>query len=403
MPKLVRDVLRVGVLLASAMVVATTILDYPLPAVLVSSTVLSAVIGLALQDVLKNVFAGMALELERPFSRGDWLLFDGMPVRVLDTSWRSTRLRDNEGIEYWEPNATFSTSRLVNFGSGAKPVAIRVDVGLPYDAPPTEVKSALEAAASSATGAARSPAPAAFLVRYGDSAIEYSVRAWTTNVAELTRFRDSVSSRIWYELRRRDLTVPFPIRTIQVDNARRQVGQQHAARLAGAQALLSGLDLFAGLDRRSLERLAESAHHHLYDTGEVLVREGEAGESLFVVSQGTVMVTKSGRALGTSDVTLASLERGDFFGEMSLLTGEPRSATVVAHTPCEVLVLDSEQIAELLHDEPRLAEVLSTAIETRQAGTRRTFDDRKSTQRMVDSPSNESVLHRIRSFFKLGG
>jgi small-conductance mechanosensitive channel len=94
MPKLVRDVLRIVLLAATALLIATVILDQPLPAVLVSSTVLSAVIGLALQDMLKNVFAGVGLELEKPFARGDWLIFDGQPVQVIDTTWRSVRMRE---------------------------------------------------------------------------------------------------------------------------------------------------------------------------------------------------------------------------------------------------------------------------------------------------------------------
>ena len=405
LPKLARDVLRVAVLAAAVLVVAKVVLGYSLEAVLVSSTVISAVVGLALQDVLKNVFSGMALELERPFQRGDWILLDGVPVQVVDTSWRSTRLRSNEGVEFYEPNATFSTARLVRYGSGTPPVALIFEVGLPYDAPPSRVKAALLAAARAAPQGVETPAPEAFLDHYGESAIGYRLRVWTRAVHQISRFRDEVNSRIWYELQRQGLSVPFPIRTVHLYSARRERQERERSWLERTRRLLGQVDLFRELEPGVLDRLALASTLRYYDQNEVLVREGETGDSLFVIERGRVLVSKSGTLIGTGTVQLASLGPGSFFGEMSLLTGEPRSATVVADAPCEVIELTKEALAPLLEEDPRLAEVVCAAVAARQASTAATFEVRRGRAREPgpeESQVQASLVARLRSFFKLG-
>jgi hypothetical protein len=316
--------------------------------VLVSSTVISAVVGLALQDVLKNVFAGMALELEHPFARGDWIVVAGERYQVVDTGWRSTRLRTPEGVEVFEPNSNLATTRLSSYGSGSRPVAFTIGVGLPYDAPPARVKEALLRAARAAPGVAESPPPEAFLERFGDSAIEYRLRVWTRSVGQLARFHDAVGSRIWYELRRAELSIPFPIRTVHLRHGDRDDRRSRGEAVERARELLAHTDLFRSLPAEALDRLALAARHHLFDAGEVLVREGQPGESLFLIDEGRVMVSKGGMAAGTGMVHLASLGPGELFGEMSLLTGEPRSATVTADGPCSVLELDKGALAPLV-------------------------------------------------------
>jgi small-conductance mechanosensitive channel/CRP-like cAMP-binding protein len=406
MPKLARDVLRVLVLAATVLLVATVILEQPLPAVLVSSTVISAVIGLALQDVLKNVFAGMGLELEKPFERGDWLQVEGQPqtVQVLDSSWRSVRLRTRDGIDLWEPNATLANARLLNFGAGARPVGINFHVQVTYDAPPFRVKAALLAAARSTPGAVETPGPEAYLQAFADSGAAYRLRVWTRDLAGLSRFQDAVNSRIWYELRRQGLAIPYPTRNVLWHHAEREDRRLAAGRRQVAVELLSRLPFFADLEGDAVSELAAAATSQHYGNGEVLVREGDLGDSLFVIEHGRVRVAKTASELDSGDVTLATLGEGGFFGEMSLLTGEPRSATVTSDGGCQVLVIGKQALAPLLERDPELAERLSAAVSGRQAETLATIEDRRHRAREAAAARPESnLLARIRHFFKLGG
>lgn len=120
-------------------------------------------------------------------------------------------------------------------------------------------------------------------------------------------------------------------------------------------AVLAGVPLFSGLPRRALERLAGEADELTFRPGQVVVEEGLLGETLFVVLSGEGRVERRGR-------TLARVRPGDFFGELSALDGGPRTASVVAETPLEVLRLFRRTLFKLLKDEPQLALKLMDGI-----------------------------------------
>jgi CRP-like cAMP-binding protein len=168
-----------------------------------------------------------------------------------------------------------------------------------------------------------------------------------------------------------------------------------------ARLLLAGLDLFDQLPAEALDSLAASARRVHFDDGEMLVSEGEAGDSLFVLEAGRVLVSKQGGD-GGSAVPLAHLARGAFFGEMSLLTGAPRSATVTAQGGVTVLVLSQPALAPLVEADPEIAETLSRAVTTRRADTEATLETRaKSRDPRPAATDESSILDRIRAFFKL--
>ena len=402
-PKLARDVLRLVLLLAVGLYAATVILNQPIGALLVSSTVLSAVIGLALQDTLKNIFSGMALDLEKPFKPGDWLMIDSQTrARVIDMSWRSTHLRTQEGLDIYEPNANLSVSRVVNYGSGEQPIAVEIRVGLPYGVPPAEIKEALTEAANSAPGTVDRPPVRVMLENFDDHAITYFMRVWTRRVANLTRFRDGVNSRIWYQLKRRNIEIPFPIRTIHMHEAPDMEMHRRSKAERKATELFSQVDIFQGLGQEIVGLLAAAAQRRLFDGGEILVNEGDDGDSLFVIERGSVRVTKADREQDGKSVDLAVLEEGAFFGEMSLLTGEPRSATVLAGEHCGVLMLGKKALASTLEADPHIAEELSRALAFRRQDTSETLEDRRGRAAAEARIEDEQTfLRRIRTFFSL--
>lgn len=400
-PKLIRDVLG-WLVFASALVTGLAAFGVTeVSTLLVSTTVLSAVLGFALQDVLKNLFAGMAVQAEQPFAAGDWLLLDGRPARVVDMSWRATHLRDNEGVSFFEPNAKLAGERLQNLGNGEQAVGWSFRVGLPYDTPPARARAALLAAAHSAAGVAADPAPQVFLESFGDSSMVYRLRVWTHDVGGIMRFTDAVNSRIWYHLQRARIAIPFPMRTVQWHDAAGEAAHRVDSDLARRQSRIDGLELFAPLAPEQRERLARAAAPLFFDHGEKLVREGEDGDSLFVVDSGQVLVTRAAESGDSQPLILAMLGPGECFGEMSLLTGAPRSATVTAEGGCEVLRLDATSVAPILAADPSVAESLSRLLAAREAATRARLDDRRGRAPLSDDSDHASLLERIRAFFRL--
>lgn len=401
-PQLVRDLLFWVVIGAALVAVGTKVFDWHLERWALPSAVISAVLGFALQDVLKNVFAGLSLQTQAAFDLGDWLLVDGEPRQVLQMNWRATHLRNNLSIDFHEPNANLANREIRNLGSGKKPMGFEVEVGVVYGAPPAVVKRSLERAAASSAFVVADPRPAGLLVGFGESAVSYRLRFWTRDVHAVARVLDEVRSRIWYGLQRDGLAIPFPMRSVEIQ----PVGEQRAERVERdrerAAGLLASSDLFSHLDPEARDQLARAARRMHFDARERLVVEGAAGDSMMLLASGVVAISKSGTEIGAGTVSLAELREGSYFGEMSLLTGAPRSATVTATEPVEIFVLDREAVAPILERDPEIAETLSHVLAERTAATQARFDDRKEELARLLDTNRQSILTRIRGFFGLG-
>jgi len=293
-------------------------------------------------------------------------------------------------------------SRLINYGSGERPFAVELRIGLPYGVPPAEIKEVLREAALSAPGTLDRPPVRVLLESFDDHAITYFMRVWTRRASNVSRFTDGVNSRIWYQLKRHGIEIPFPIRTIHMHEAPDMEEHRQSKALRKAAELFSRVDIFRELDDEIVRQLASSSQRKLFDAGEVLVREDEEGDSLFVVEKGAVRVTKSDPEAEGRHVDLAILEEGAFFGEMSLLTGEPRSATIIARDACGVLVLTKQALALTLEADPRIAELLSRALAARRLDTMETLEDhRGKASAEISLEDEQTFLRRIRSFFSL--
>ena len=400
-PQLVRDLL-VWLVVASAVVAAGNwAFDWTLGTWALPSAVISAVLGFALQDVLKNVFAGLALQTEAPFHLGDWLLVGETPRQVIEMSWRSTHLRDNLGVNFHEPNANLANLGIVNLGSGRVPMGFEVEVGVAYGAPPAEVKRALERAAASSGHVVVEPSPIGLLVGFGESAVTYRLRFWSRDVHCVARVLSEVRTRVWYQLQREGWTIPFPIRTVELASAAEIAAQRLARDRQRALELLGEIDLFARLPLATREQLAAAAKRVHFDARERLVVEGDEGDSMMLLASGSVSISKSGSEIGDGTVALANLDAGAYFGEMSLLTGAPRSATVTAAGPVDLFMLDREAVAPILASDPAVAETLSHVLAERTAATHARFENRRGElARLVDT-NRQSILSRIRGFFGL--
>jgi small-conductance mechanosensitive channel/CRP-like cAMP-binding protein len=396
-PQLVRDLASWIVVGLAIVVAAASFFHWDYGKAALPTAVVSAVLGFALQDILKNVFAGLALQTQQPFDIGDWLFVDGEPRQVLEMSWRATHMRNNLGVEFFEPNANLAVGRVANLGSGLRPVAFAFEVAIGVEAPVARVREALLAAASSAAGVLATPAPQALVKRFGDSGVVYELRVWTTTgVATFSVLRDNVLSRVAARVGREGWRLAMPGRDILMTETETSIRGRAESEAVAATRRLAAVDLFAALAPETRDELARRALRRIFDSGEAIVGEGEPGDSLLVIDRGRVRIAKG-------DLALATLGPGEFFGEMSLLTGEPRSASAVAETPTEVIVLDRAALAPLLERDPALAETLSRLLAARAASTEERLEHhRGELERARTGRDQASLLKKIRSFFSLG-
>jgi small-conductance mechanosensitive channel/CRP-like cAMP-binding protein len=398
-PRLVIDLFNFIALTVVALIVLSRVFSADLSGLLVTSTVLSAVIGLSLQDILSNVIAGLALQIEQTFKVGDWVHTNDQDGRVVQMNWRTVTLETRDRYHLIIPNSNMSRQEFINYSRPSPIVRLRSTVGVHYQHPPEVVINTLIEAAKQVKNVLNFPEPEVVVTDYGDFSITYEIRYWVNDYLLEQDVRNEFMKRVWYALRRENLVIPYPIRDINV----RSVADEQAQAAINADrmqtevfAVLRPLPLFEPLSDAQIHQLAHSATLRQYTSGEVLVQQGDAGESLFVIKFGEVDVNvKSDSGQST---TVATQGAGNFFGEMSLLTGEPRSASVIAQKDTEVVVVDKSDVTKLLMADASIAEALSNVIESRARGTAEQMAieaESRSGKQAQQSP----LLNRIRSFF----
>src|SRR5216684_3705147 len=328
-----------------------------LQGLLAGSGIVAIILGFAGQNLFGGIIAGISLQISRPYKVGDWLQVSDRFAEVMEINWRSTRLRTNDGIYLDIPNNEIVRQTIVNLHYPSQVHAMRIRVGVEYKNPPGRVKDALLRATKNAEGVMKEPPPKVFLIDFAESAAMYEIKFYMGNHAAFNDVSDAIRTNVWYELKRQRITIPFPIRTLHVERrpkAPLQEGQEDA------RAILRGEPLFQCLRDDQIDGLVKRSQLNRFGRGERVIEEGAQGDSMFILLRGAaqVSVARNGAA-----IRVGALRAGDCFGEMSLLTGEPRTATVRAEGDCEVLEISKEVMAEVLRDSPqclaRLSELLA--------------------------------------------
>jgi small-conductance mechanosensitive channel/CRP-like cAMP-binding protein len=405
MPQLVLDIGRALAFILVILLTLSLVLGVQLNSIVISSTILTAVIGLALQDLLKNVIAGIALQTERPFEIGHWVEINRQIGRVVEMSWRATRVITVDGNYIIYPNANLAQAELINYTLGSPIQAMHVQIGLGYSHPPNLVKQVLTEAALASPDVCREPPPSIKLIQYGDYSVTYDVKFWLYSYDRYTEKRDAVMTSAWYHLHRAGLKLPFPIREVymhQVDPL--SEADQHHLQIEQIVRALRQIDLLAVLEHAELHALAEHVGIRLYGRGEVLARQGESGDTFFIIRSGRVRIDVDD-ILGDSlaAVTVNHLGPGDFFGEMALLTGAARGATVTAEEDTEILLVARQDLAPLLQANPELPERLGAVLARRQEMNQVALMARQASDAPAELLSRPSLVGRIRQLFGLNG
>ncbi len=255
--------LLAGVILGAAYLIAALItlrVAYPrldLGPLLAGGAVTSLVLGLALQPILGNFFAGLVISFERPYRINDWIRFGGTEAQVVAINWRTTHLRNRDNDNLVVPNGTLAGAEILNYVYPHPLHMERIRVGIHYRTPPHRVTEALQAAAARVEEVLEKPPPEVYLLDFADSAVTYELRIWLENVANLPGIASQVRMAVWEELHRRGIVIPFPIRTLEFDPAARTLELVRGVRAErGAPAEAARLFVSGGPDRGASLALA---------------------------------------------------------------------------------------------------------------------------------------------------
>jgi CRP-like cAMP-binding protein len=225
----------------------------------------------------------------------------------------------------------------------------------------------------------------------GEDGVDYEVKYWLVDYAKYNDTDALIRQRIWYAFRRAGLNFAFPTRTLHVE--RRPGAEKRDGDGGAISERLSAVDIFAPLSADETTMLAQAAVRHVFAPGEMVIRAGDPGSSMFVVHNGkvSVQITENGRPRN-----IATLNEGDFFGEMALFTGEPRTANVVALEETEVLEIGHAAMKRVFDTNPDLVESLSFIMAERRQGLA------SQAESGIASPhSSAGILSSIKRFFGL--
>ncbi|HEY0369669.1 MAG TPA: mechanosensitive ion channel family protein, partial [Chthoniobacterales bacterium] len=332
-PRLLRDLVAAILFLVALMLVLSVgyHAERELKGILAGSGVAAIILGFAAQNFLSSVVAGLSLQIQRPYKVGDWLKVGDTYAEVMEIRWGATRLRTTDSITLHIPNNEVVKHTIVNLSYPTRIHFMRLNIGAEYSVPPNRVRDALLRAVSQVPAVEKEPPPQVFLSEYGESAVIYQIKFGMTTHAGYHEVRDAIYTNAWYEFKRRKIAIPFPIRTLHLER-KRPTAMEDA--LKPARAMLRREALFSCLNDEQLNSLLRNAELNHFGRGEAVIEEGAEGDSMFILLRGTAQVSVSKNG---AKIRVGVLRQGDCFGEMSLLTGEPRTATVRAEKDCEVL------------------------------------------------------------------
>lgn len=356
---------------------------------LATSAVGAVIMGFAVQDTLSNFFAGLALQIDRPFKPGHWIEVGPFQGRVKEITWRATKIQTKAGNLVVVPNNIVGKEAINNYSEPAAPTRLFVEVGAGYQHPPNVVRDAMIAAMQRCPRVLAEPRPDVVMMDFGASALIFHARFWVNDFSQDTRAKDEVRTAIYYEFHRRQIEIPWPI---QVEYSRETPPSETPEKRERYARALAAVPIFATLPPDGQVAMALAAVERLYARGEAIVTEGESGDSLFVVVDGSVVIT-----VGADRREVAVTEAGGYFGEMSLLTGEQRTASVTARQDTTVLEIPAEAFATYVRGNPSVLEAIAAAATTR----RRELNEIKQAPGVTQAPTSASLVDRMKKFFRI--
>ncbi len=403
LPRIVPDVVTTIAALIG-LVRTSSQLGFEVTGVIATSAVLTAVIGLSLQDTLGNILGGLALQLDSSIQVGDWVRLADVSGRITEIRWRYASIETRNWETVIVPNSILMRSQVTILGRRqGHPIQLRrwIHFQVDFRHAPGDVVEVVERALREQPipYVATSPAPNCVAVDFADSMTKYAVRYWLTDLdADGT---DSVlRNHIYYALARAKIGLSIPAQTVFVtedDQARHDY--KRASEKDKRLAALGRIALFEGLTVEEREGLAQSLERAPFARDAVITREGAVAHHLYMILAGEVSVRVGGI---DPSFEVNRLGPGDIFGERALLTGERRNASAIALSAVDCYRVDASVFRALLEKRPDLAERVAQVLADRQLGLVEAKERLGNKQRAALRAANErAILSKIRAFFDI--
>jgi len=402
LPKLLKDIINAGIYLIIFMMSLSYVFQAPLSGLIASSSVVAAIVGLAITRMISDVFSGAALSLERAYNVGDWLEIEMrtrplgyLTAEVVEINWRATRLLTKADETLIIPNSEMARMKFVNFSMPERHYRTDIQVYLSHTVPPERAKRILEAAIKCTPGVMKKPAFKITLMRFTEKGVLWVARIYIADYSQNRQVCKAAYENVLRHLQVAGIDLSYNrvdqhiIRDERLDMEKRPVKER----------LVRNVELFDALNQIELRQLAESMQERIYSAGETIVAENAEGSSLFIVAEGLVGVWKDS---GEGTQWVANIEPGHYFGEMSLLTGQPRSATVKATTEVICFEIDKEIILPIFRENIALLEKTSQIILKRQHHLDKVGQEEKKAGGAEQKTHSNGLMTKMMDFFGFG-
>jgi len=397
-PRLIKDVLVIILYIVGILLIAKYYLNIQLTVVLASSAVLTVVVGFALQDILGDLFSGIALNLEESLKIGDWIKIGMYEGQIEQFRWRAIKIRTNDNILVLIPNRIASKEEIKRFGSDKEPFSLRLKVGVSYKHSPDLVIDTVMAVLRHIPEILTKPESLVMVEEFADFAVIYEIKFWIADYSIQDPLKSEIHRKIWYAFRRKNIQIPFPIRDIYIKDFKKEssTGLPQWAGMNREQVIeiLRRNEVLNTISKEQLENLAENVEVTLFGKDDILIREGEEGRYFYQLLEGQAEVFKDGKVI-------FRLDTGDYVGEMSLFTGEKTSADVRILKESRFLRISSDKFKETVRLNEKMARKLSEVIAHRKTELKELRKKKENLSPKTIKKESENIFLRIKKYFSL--
>lgn len=409
-PRLIKDVLTIILYLIAVTGIVGIVFKKSVTGFWATSGIVGLILGFALRNIILDVFTGIAINIDRPYKLGDWIkVHASNPAQnvigqVTEINWRTTRLHTEDDSMVILPNSLLGTLVVTNFWGEGPQSRFETTFCLDFSVPTERACRVLLAGVTATVGQKgilERPAPNVVVSGTNTLGVEYKVRYWMRawgNGVTQGGARSHVAKSILEHLSQAGITPAYP----KQDLFYAEMPTRHldSKTLGDRIELLGRTELFKHLEINELKELAANMKQKQFDKGQKLIRQGEAGDSMFILSEGLLHAFLSTNN-NEADVKVGQIIPGEFFGEMSLLTGEPRGATIVAITDVVAHEITKDNMNALLTKRPELAETISKVVAERRVRNSQTMAAATVEERIEETKSLAiQIMAKMKSFFK---
>lgn len=402
-PGILEDIVVIGGYLLWGMI-RLSYAGVELSSLVATSAVITAVVAFAMQDTLGNILGGLALQLDDSLKIGDWVKLDDISGRVVEIQWRFTAILTRNGEKVVIPNGQLMKGKfsvIGDTGPGVGSWRRWIWFNIDYNVNPSLVIAAAQRALADAeiANVAREPAPSCVAMEFAPGSVRYALRYWLIDPRDDDATDSEVRTHLLATVQRNGWRIALPdqaLHLIQEGQAHREaVWQQELARRLKA---LAGIELFASLDEGERHKIAERLLHAPFARGDVMTRQGATAHWLYIIASGEAEV--HWQAPSGERRLLKRLPSGSIFGEMGLMTGAPRSATVMASSDVECYRLDKASFEGIIHERQEIAEGMAHILAQRQQQNNELLSEFRKEHGEIPV-HRAAILVRIREFFGL--